>query len=548
MTPFKLVFFVILLLCSGKSIVLGQVNEDHHFILAKVVTSQAAGRISYNQLYNELKARSFNIDQVENIVRVNQGTIARASAQPTLFRLKFRKSSDESDLLVRLRSTSLFEFVESDHIGMGAGVWQTFVEPNDAFVNRQWYVRNDGSFPFGSPKPGADLKLQEAWNIETGDPSIVVASLDSGVKLSHPEFEGRIWSNPGEAEKNALDDDSNGYIDDIHGWNFIDDSNIVNDDNRHGTHVAGVLAATGNNSIGYAGIDWNCKIMVCKVLDENLSGFYSDFIEAIYYAVDNGANVINMSLGGESYSDLLREAVEYAEAQGVVVVASMQNFNSDKPYYPAAYDPVIAVGATNPDDSRSQSFINAIGGSSFGNHIDVVAPGNFIYGLNNFNTDNYRSLFGGTSLSAPMVSGLASLLLAQNSLRTPAEIRDLIFMTSDDEVGIPEEDKEGWDPFHGFGRINIFRSLDGDRRADISPLFIYPNPTSEQLTIEATLDGPSTVTCSLVSMKGARQQVFTIENARIIKGQISLEGVVPGLYMLLLESRFGVIARKIIKI
>ena len=148
-----------------------------------------------------------------------------------------------------------------------------------------------------------------AWNIETGSSEIVVAVLDSGIKLDHPEFLGRVWNN---------DNQENGY-------DFANNDNDPTDDHGHGTNVAGIIGAISNNSTGYAGVDWNCKIMPLKVINDENWGYYSWWIDAIYYAVNNGANIINMSLGGSSYSQAMEDAVNFAVNNNVQVFVSMMN-------------------------------------------------------------------------------------------------------------------------------------------------------------------------------------------------------------------------------
>lgn len=301
--------------------------------------------------------------------------------------------------------------------------------------------------------------MENAWSIEQGDSNIVVTIIDSGTKLDHPEFTGRIWTNYHEIPNNGIDDDGNGYIDDVKGWDFANSDNDPMDDNGHGTNVAGIIGANGNNSIGYAGADWYCKLMILKGLDNNNYGYYSWWTEAIYYAVDNGAKVINMSLGGNSFSTTLQNAVTYALNNNVVVVVCMMNTNSNTVYYPAGFTGVIAVGSTNSNDTRSNPFFwSPTSGSNYGSHISVVAPGNYIYGLNYQSNTKYGSYWGGTSQATPHVSGLASLLLAQNPSRTPAQIKSTIETTAEDQVGNSSEDTPGWDIYFGHGRINAFNA------------------------------------------------------------------------------------------
>ena len=227
--------------------------------------------------------------------------------------------------------------------------------PNDTYFSRQYGLYNDGTFSLSSATNDADIDMDLGWDIEQGDQSIIVAVLDSGIKLDHPEFSGRLWTNPNET-LNGIDDDNNGYIDDINGWDFANNDNTPTDDHGHGTNVTGIIGANSNNNLGYSGVDRNCKLMIGKILDENNSGYYSWWTDGIYYAVDNGAKVINMSVGGSGFSSSMKDAIDYAYNNGVTVIACMMNENNNTTFYPAGYQNTIAVGATNPNDERSAPF------------------------------------------------------------------------------------------------------------------------------------------------------------------------------------------------
>jgi subtilisin family serine protease len=222
--------------------------------------------------------------------------------------------------------------------------------------------------------------------------------------------------------------------------------------------------------------------MILKGLNNQNWGYYSWWSDAIHYAVDNGANVINMSIGGTDASTTLNDAVNYALSNNVTIVACMMNTNNNTVYYPAAYPGVIAVGSTNPDDKRSHPFFwDPESGSNYGPHISVVAPGNYIYGLDFQSNTYYGYYWGGTSQATPHVCGLAALLLAQNQSLTPAQIKTLIQSTAEDQVGDPTEDTPGWDQYYGYGRINARNALlmisgisQNDRKDQLFTL--YPNP------------------------------------------------------------------------
>lgn len=376
--------------------------------------------------------------------------------------------------------------------GSNAGVYATI--PNDTHFSRQWSLNNDGTCNFpscaGVAENDADIDMPEAWDIIQGDGDIVVAIIDSGCKLDHPEFSGRIWINTDEIPDNGEDDDLNGLVDDWRGWDFVNSDNDPTDDFGHGTNVTGIIGANGNNAMGYAGIDWNCKLMILKGLDDNNSGWVSNWCYAIAYAVDNGANLINMSLGSVS-SGALENHISYAIQNNVTVVACMMNTDNNIIYYPAGCTDVIAVGSTDPNDTRSTPFCwdpTPAGGSNFGSHISVVAPGNVIYGLDFQNNNNYDTYWSGTSQAAPHVTGLAALLLAQNPGSTPQQIKSIIENTAQDQVGDPIEDTPGWDQYYGHGRINAHSALTyilpSVNETNHLSFKIFPNPTQGKVLIK----------------------------------------------------------------
>jgi subtilisin family serine protease len=280
---------------------------------------------------------------------------------------------------------------------------------------------------------GADLiKAPTAWNNGYTGQGITVAVLDTGVDYNHQDLKNNIWSNTKEIAGNGIDDDGNGYIDDVQGWNFDSSNNNILDNNGHGTHVSGTIAAE-NNGIGVTGIAYNSKIMPVKVLDANGSGSYSNISKGIYYAVDNGANVINLSLGGNSSNDTLKSAIEYASSKNVIVVMAAGNNGDSVPSYPAryAYNSGIAVGAVDQNNNLAD-FSNRSGSQEI---TYVTAPGVDVYSTI---PNNQYANYNGTSMAAPHIAGVVALMLSANPNLTESQVRQIITSTSANSTNPPD--------------------------------------------------------------------------------------------------------------
>ncbi|NBX49996.1 hypothetical protein EBT25_08640 [bacterium] len=330
--------------------------------------------------------------------------------------------------------------------------------PNDTKYADLWYLPH--------------ISAPEAWEITTGSEEVVVAVLDTGIALDHPDLAGNLWSNTGEVAGNGKDDDGNGYIDDTQGWDFVDNDaapvpelehSSDPDAQSHGTVVAGIVGAVGNNHEGYTGIVWNAKIMPLRILDEYGSGNESDASAAIAYAVRNGADVINLSFAGNEAHASLRNAVQHAYQQGVVIVAALGNDARDLnevPVYPACLqgsvsDWVIGVAATDADDQET-------GFTNFGSSCaDISAPGEGIYGLGYAERGSraeagelYIGPWSGTSMASPIVAGAAALIVSYYPEISVDNVRSALKLSVD-----PAHTLSGVGAI-GAGRINIARALE----------------------------------------------------------------------------------------
>lgn len=325
-----------------------------------------------------------------------------------------------------LRSNPNVEYAEANHR------CYALLDPDDPGISA------------GSQWPLEKIRAFQAWDIAVGG-DLVIAVVDSGISPTHPDLAGKVvWGARYQNGEEGSD------------WT---------DDHGHGTHVAGIAAAVTNNGTGIAGVSWGASLLAVKFLYPTgqgvATGTYHDAALGIIAAVQHGAKVINCSFGGPDYSVELEDAVRYARDSGALVVAAAGNYASDGPVYPAAYEGVVAVGATNRYDQRSWY-------SNYGPHLWVAAPGGD--GSGGVYSTYWTSLYGdgyewlqGTSMAAPHVSGLAALIWTVNPAMSPLTLRNVIAQTADD-LGAP-----GWDDEYGWGRVNA------ERAARAVALMVDPN-------------------------------------------------------------------------
>lgn len=343
--------------------------------------------------------------------------------------------ADPLDVVAALVAGGAVRFAEVNTIG------EYSLTPNDPQYSSLWHLNNVGQT---GGAVDADVDAPEAWDLEDGDVSVVVAILDSGSDHTHPDLNGNIWQNPGEVI-DGVDNDGNGFIDDIMGWDFDGNDNDPNGSFYHGTAVAGVVGAVGNNGTnivglaGGAGDGVGCSIMPCNVGSFSPNGAILD--DAILYAADNGARVITMSLTVGT-SSAINSAVNYANGLGVFIDCAAGN-SGPAVTYPANLPGIMAVASTNHFDTKS-SFSNP------GPEVEVAAPGENILMLNLGGGTITQS---GTSFAAPHVAGLAALMFSANSTLTASDVRSVMRSTADD-VG-----PAGYDTGTGDGRINAFNAV-----------------------------------------------------------------------------------------
>lgn len=330
-------------------------------------------------------------------------------------------------------------------------------EPNDTFYPIQWPLHNTSQMYPESGKhnhpPGttdADIDAPAAWDITIGASEVIVAVLDTGVDYTHRDLDDNMWVNTAEIPGNGLDDDNNNWVDDIYGYDFINGDPDPKDDNGHGTHCAGIIAAEGNNALDVAGVCWDARIMAIKFLGSDGTGGLANAIKAVYYAVQNGADVISNSWSGFTISHFkaLEDAFEYAHSQGVVSVAAAGNDYSTELLLPAFFENVISVAATDSNDQKAIF-------SNYGSKVDIAAPGVDILSLRARDTSRgttytaYTTILSGTSMACPHVSGAFALLFSLYPAIDIDQAADIILQTTDHISG----------DVCASGRLNLYRAV-----------------------------------------------------------------------------------------
>jgi subtilisin family serine protease len=379
------------------------------------VTDKTTGKVS-QCVSDELVVRfsdKLNVNQIQQLIDNAGATIKTHIRQLDYYVLSVAPgmSVDETLAWVRgLQDEGIVVQAEPNYL------IPIKIIPDDPDFLKQWSLSNTGQ----TGENDVNIRMVEAWDVEKGRPEVVIAVIDTGLDYTHEDLITNIWQNPGEIPDNGIDDDGNGYVDDVMGWDFVDsfggavgeDVDIPDNDpmdrHGHGTHVAGIIGAVTNNSKGIAGVCWHCRIMPVRAGYKTPSGDgvleSADAARAILYAADNGARVINLSWGDYQKSNLIEDAITYTADKDVLIVAAAGNENSTDPVYPSASgsSTVLAVGATDAQDRKSAF-------SNYGQWVDVSAPGANIYSTH---LEGSYIQMSGTSMAAPHAAGLAGLLFS----------------------------------------------------------------------------------------------------------------------------------------
>ena len=427
------------------------VQSAVHVTAQSIIAQMDKGKYKEGELLVKFKSGVVTTSSLKIHQRVGASVTKKFTVVPNLELVILPQGQPVKDAVIKYMSDPNVEYAEPNYIRRVA------VLPNDTYFPQQWALHNIGQFAGGTED--ADIDAPEAWDISQGSSSIIVAVLDTGIDYNHPDLVNNIWINIGETScVDGIDNDGNGYIDDCKGWDFsscaqfspLPPYNCITskspdkypmDDNGHGTHGAGIIGAGGNNGVGIAGVMWNVKLMALKFLNADGEGTTADEIAGIQYAIVKGAKIINASFGGEAYSQAEYDAINAANAAGILFVAAAGNGGEDgigdnndlTPFYPASYNlpNIISVAATDQNDIR-------VPFSNFGpNSVHVAAPGVYILSTIPQNLFSDKEFSSGTSMATPHVSGLAGLLYSyydgiHNTQFNLSQVRETIFRYGDE--------------------------------------------------------------------------------------------------------------------
>ena len=414
---------------------------------------------------------------IESVNRKHGSSVISISRFAGFKRLRIPVRKTVAEMVEIYKRNPNVEYAEPNFIANAFGT------PNDPYYKYQWHM--------------SQMNMEQAWDITSGQLIVIVAVIDTGVAYENYEEPGVPIGKSGKFTGGTVfaraPDLSDTHF--VLGYDFVNDDDHPNDDEGHGTHVAGTIAQSTNNGMGVAGVAYNTSIMPIKVLDSSGSGTYSDIADGIYFAANNGAKIINMSLGGSIGSITLENALAYAYDKDVIIVCASGNDGSPTTVsYPAAYDAYcIAVGATRYDETIAYY-------SNGGSSLDLTAPGgdiNVDQNLDGYADGVLQQTFGtdpsdfgywfyqGTSMAAPHVSGVAALLISYGVARTPAEVKEALQSTAMDRGA------EGWDPEYGWGIVNAYAALNYNAEPNSPPVADAGGPYLGTENIPMTFDGSS---------------------------------------------------------
>ena len=381
--------------------------------------SSSSAQFIKGELFIKLTDNSSSLEELEKVLNkisgetdflvsnINRPFFINNLTLKNTYHVTYTSDIDVLNLIQKLNEEKIVDYAEQ------VPEYDFFFTPND-LQTQQWNLQ----------KINAEL----SWDFSQGSSNVIVAIIDDAILLSHQDLSTKIWINTNEIPMNGIDDDGNGFIDDINGWDAADNDNDPNPFNptnssfTHGTHCAGISASATNNNVGISSIGFNTTIMPVKIAQSSTHTLTGSYI-GVQYAIINNANVISMSWGGSGYSSTFQALFDFAYSKGITCIAAAGNSNSNIPMYPASYNHVISVGASDLNDTKA-SF------SNYGSTIDVMAPGVNIYSTLAGSNSSYGNL-SGTSMACPLVSGLAALMISYDFSLTPDDLEQCLKSSCD---------------------------------------------------------------------------------------------------------------------
>lgn len=415
----------------AETILAGQVSY-------KIIESELLSQLSYNKSIKNSKNIANSQESADVIVKIS---------------IDSKNPGDLITAIEELQKLPEVLYAEPNHV-----IKLNQVVPNDAMFGDLYGLENTGQ---DGGLVGADISATEAWSIHQGNPLVTIGVIDTGVDYTHPDLIGNIWTNPGEIADNGIDDDGNGYVDDVHGYDFYNNDGDPMDDQGHGTHVSGTIAATGNNEIGVVGVMWQAKIVGIKFLSSTGGGTIAGAISAVEYANTLGLPITSNSWGGGGFSQALKDVIEAGDSL-FVAAAGNNNSNTDSSaHYPSGFDSPNVVSVAASDNLDNRAYFSNYGATS----VDLAAPGLDI--MSTYPNNGYAS-FSGTSMATPHVSGLAGLVLGYSPSLAPSEIKQILLESVDPLAAFEGISVTG-------GRINAEKAL---KSLDVSWLSVTTDSDS----------------------------------------------------------------------
>ncbi len=454
----------------------------------------------------------YHIIQIEKPFKTEDAEVQK------LYRVSFLNYDSLYSFVNHLQKENYIEFAHS------CPVYQKFSTPNDINSRQSWIFQS--------------ISMDNAWGL-VGNNKSTIAIVDDGVKIDHPDL--NIWTNPKEIDSNKIDDDTNGFVDDVHGYDVADNDNNpippVSQFWTHGTHTAGIAGANTNNNLGIASVSYNTvSIIAVKCTTQPVVLTHAE--EGLDYAIKAGANIISLSWGGKDTSlyKTLHTLLDAAHKKNIILVAAGGNDGEDSVNYPAGFDHVIAVGSTGVNDIVSKN-------SNYGNYIDLMAPGDTIYSTVVYSP--YYGTLSGTSMSCPMVAGLCGLMLSVKPTLTSDQIEICLKATADN---IDNTNNIKYKNKLGAGRINAVNAMQCAINNNITEtiynhsILTWPNPAAN--TIHISLPTPNKSSLQILDMMG-RTVLYTPFNNQ---ASIDLTSYAAGLYLINIYSESGIAVRKFLKV